>query len=261
MAKIDLAEISSGYNITKVNENFQAIEDELNNNVLYRDNPDDEDNALESDIDANDHRILNLPAPLSASEPIRLQEFEDIEGTLKDYVEEAEGYRDEVIEAANEVEVNTAIASAAAESAEDSALQAEVTLGLVEAVAVELGSLINTGEWSADTEYMVGAIWQHPTDLDWYYVLSTYTSDSSDPDVDVASGNVSLYSGSISSYNYVTVNTILGDKLTYNSPLFDDVDVADIALGLIVEGSSTPQIDAAYGKLDEQLGFLVEGEV
>lgn len=95
MAKIELSDISSGYNLSKVNENFQKIEDALNDEVLYRDNPVGEDNALQTNIDANNKRILNLPDPVSASEPIRKQEWDQTVGLAEQYRDEAEGFKDE----------------------------------------------------------------------------------------------------------------------------------------------------------------------
>ena len=92
MAKIDLSNITSGYNLTKINENFQKVEDALNGEVLYRDNPDGEDNSLQSDLDANNKRILNLPDPISASEPIRKQEWDQTVGLAEQYRDEAESW-------------------------------------------------------------------------------------------------------------------------------------------------------------------------
>lgn len=74
MAKITLNSILSGFNLSKVNDNFQKIEDELNERVLYRDNPPGESNTLKTDVDANSHHIFNLPAPITDNEPARLKD-------------------------------------------------------------------------------------------------------------------------------------------------------------------------------------------
>lgn len=60
MPKITLDDTSSGYNLSKINSNFQKIEDELNNKVMYRNNPVGEANQLESDVDANGKKIYNV---------------------------------------------------------------------------------------------------------------------------------------------------------------------------------------------------------
>lgn len=59
MSKIDLDPITSGYNLSKINANFQKIEDELNNKVLYRDSPAGEPNSMSSNLDMNSKSILN----------------------------------------------------------------------------------------------------------------------------------------------------------------------------------------------------------
>jgi len=70
MSKIDLDTISSGYQSTvNLNDNFQSIEDELNNKVLYRDNPEGEPNQMLNDLDMDSNRIINLPSAASNNEP------------------------------------------------------------------------------------------------------------------------------------------------------------------------------------------------
>ena len=59
MAKIVLSDVASGYNRQRINENFQALEDELNNKVLYRDNPAGQANVMTNDLDMNSNDVLN----------------------------------------------------------------------------------------------------------------------------------------------------------------------------------------------------------
>lgn len=77
MSKIVLDDTAGGYNLSKINDNFQKIEDALNNEVLYRDNPDGEPNAMSNDLDMNGNRIFNLPEPVSPSEAARLQDVQN----------------------------------------------------------------------------------------------------------------------------------------------------------------------------------------
>jgi hypothetical protein len=70
--KIELDSVLGGYSLTKINENFQRIQDEFNNKVLYRDNVDGEANTLEDDIDVNSKRLYNLGAPQYATDAARL---------------------------------------------------------------------------------------------------------------------------------------------------------------------------------------------
>lgn len=60
MSKIELNNVSSGYNLAEINVNFQKIEDALNNLVLYRNPPDGEPNTMEKPLDVNGQAIINV---------------------------------------------------------------------------------------------------------------------------------------------------------------------------------------------------------
>lgn len=61
MAKLTLPTISSGYaTTTQLNNAFDAIETELQNKVLYRNNPVGEPNVMEQDLDMNGNKIINV---------------------------------------------------------------------------------------------------------------------------------------------------------------------------------------------------------
>ena len=63
MAKITLDDITSSFASTSLfQSNFTAIEDELNDKVLYRDNPTGEANQMMNDLDMNSNDILNIDA-------------------------------------------------------------------------------------------------------------------------------------------------------------------------------------------------------
>lgn len=60
MAKLTLPTISSGYaTTTQLNNAFNQIETELQDKVLYRDNPAGEPNQMEADLDMNGNAIIN----------------------------------------------------------------------------------------------------------------------------------------------------------------------------------------------------------
>lgn len=60
MAKIDLNTVSSGYlSQAALNANFAAIEDEFQNKVLYRDNPNGEPNSMQTHLDMNGFNVIN----------------------------------------------------------------------------------------------------------------------------------------------------------------------------------------------------------
>lgn len=61
MAKLSISNITSGFaSTTALNNAFDAIETELNNKVLYRNNPEGEANQMENDLDMNGNDILNV---------------------------------------------------------------------------------------------------------------------------------------------------------------------------------------------------------
>lgn len=63
MAKITIPDVTAGFSsVSRINTSFQQVEDELNNNVLYRRNPTGESNEMHNDLDMNCHDVLNAGA-------------------------------------------------------------------------------------------------------------------------------------------------------------------------------------------------------
>jgi hypothetical protein len=60
--KIVLNKPTSGFNLAAINDNFDKIEEALQEQVLYRNNPVGEPNTVQTDIDMNGKTILNLAA-------------------------------------------------------------------------------------------------------------------------------------------------------------------------------------------------------
>lgn len=61
MAKITIDDILAAFaSTTAINARFDQVEDELNNKVLYRDNPVGEPNSMSNDLDMNGNDILNV---------------------------------------------------------------------------------------------------------------------------------------------------------------------------------------------------------
>ena len=59
MSKITISSIGSLNSLTKINDAVQSVTGELNNKVLYRDNPDGEANQMENELDMNSNDIAN----------------------------------------------------------------------------------------------------------------------------------------------------------------------------------------------------------
>ena len=125
MAKIVLSDVASGYNRQRINENFQALEDELNNKVLYRDNPAGQPNVMVNDIDMNSYDVLN--AGTVAVQAITLAGV-NYSTVLDGKVTEASGFADasetSSVSSAGYASNSSASASASASSASASATSA-----------------------------------------------------------------------------------------------------------------------------------------
>lgn len=77
MAKITLSDILGSFaSVVGINSRLQQVEDELNNKVLYRDNPIGEDNAMQNDIDMNGNSIVNIASVSFIDSPNFLSETE-----------------------------------------------------------------------------------------------------------------------------------------------------------------------------------------
>ncbi len=77
MAKITLQDITDrqvSSNVTVINANSDLVSDAIEN-TLSRDGT--SPNEMEANLDMNSHRILNLPAPVDDTEPIRLIDLEN----------------------------------------------------------------------------------------------------------------------------------------------------------------------------------------
>jgi len=77
MPKIVIDEIASGYSLSKINDQFNKIETYINDKVMSRDS-DGNANAMSEDLDMNSNQILNLPTPVSPTDPVRLQDIPNL---------------------------------------------------------------------------------------------------------------------------------------------------------------------------------------
>lgn len=74
MSDIVLGNIGSGFNRSKINSNFDKIEDVINNGVLHLVGG---NNVLQQNIDMDSNRIVNLPEALNNTEPVTLKQLND----------------------------------------------------------------------------------------------------------------------------------------------------------------------------------------
>lgn len=75
---VELNDITSGYSTGLINDNFQLVEDELNNNVLRRQGlATGEANHMEVGLDMNSNFVYNLPEPVLEHQAARLQDVQN----------------------------------------------------------------------------------------------------------------------------------------------------------------------------------------
>lgn len=84
MSDIELDAIRSGYNLSKINTNFNKIQEAINSHILHLNG---ENNVMLQDLDMNSNRIYNLPRPANLTEPLRLGDLSGGLGLLtKPYI-------------------------------------------------------------------------------------------------------------------------------------------------------------------------------
>lgn len=94
MPKIVLDNISTLERLAKINENFQKIEDYINNKVYSR-QADGNPNYLFDNLDVNNKSLLNLPEASSPTDPVRQVDMENyLEDEFVDYLKREYGLGD-----------------------------------------------------------------------------------------------------------------------------------------------------------------------
>lgn len=116
MAKITLPSIASGYNPATINSNFQLIASALNERVLYRVNVGSEPNQMINMLDMNNFRIINLPEPLTDTEPFRKKDGTVFSGQMDAKVALAQGYANQASVSAGQAAVSAVQAASSAAS-------------------------------------------------------------------------------------------------------------------------------------------------
>lgn len=185
-----------------LNDNFTRISEVLED-VLSRDGT--SPNTMTATLDMNSNRIVNLPFPLSPSEPARLQDISDVSTDLNELFQDAEDILDEAI-ATSAAIVPAAEASASAASASEIAAAASAVTAQAAAtdsatyaakrVATSSTSLsIGTGSkvftTQADKDFIVGnyvIATRGTSDFMWGQVAS-YTGTTLTLTVEATSGS------------------------------------------------------------------------
>lgn len=198
MAKLVLADLTNLENqtsaVTTINNNMALIETAIEN-TLSRDGT--SPNEMEENLDMNSNRILNLPAAVDDTEPVRKLEFDVVQGSIEDL-------EDAVAQAENAA-AQAQAAQAAAESAVSTteALVAEAEQAVVDAqeqaekLRSESTSSVEIGTGSKvftidEDDYFVPGMYVMISNDDTNYMfgeITSYTGDQLTVDVDVTNGS------------------------------------------------------------------------
>lgn len=145
MSKIILDNVVSGYDLSKINSNFQKIADTLNQLVLFRNNPIGEINQLETSIDANNNTIYNVLTPTQNTHVANKKYVDDVV---------TPGLSPLVIEAqtqANLASTSATQAASSATAAASSASQAQTYQTTASTYATNASISANSAATSAST--------------------------------------------------------------------------------------------------------------
>lgn len=202
MSKIVLNDVTNLNSLSVINDNFDKIEQELQNKVMYRNNPDGEPNTLETDVDANDVNIYNVNEITAASilvdgEPVL---------TSGNLIEATEAAVDAAESATNSAATAAADAIAANASAEEAAASA---------ASVNAANIV------------------HKTDNETVNGVKTFTS--------TIVGSVSGNAGTVTNGVYTSGDqTIVGTK-TFSSPIAADItgNAVTVTNGVYTIGNQT----------------------
>lgn len=142
MSKIVLNDVTNLNALSVINDNFDKLEQELQNKVLYRDNPDGEPNTLENDVDANGNSLYNIQdLTITGSFTVNGLNIEEV------ITEATQGIEDNALAAEN-----AAIAAGiSAASANTSANSAAASASTATTKASEAGSSATSAASSATT--------------------------------------------------------------------------------------------------------------
>lgn len=80
MAKINLENVAGGYNLSAINNNFDLLENTINENLLSRAGVGSNPNEMKVPLDMNSNRIYNVPDPIEDHEAVN-------KGWLEDHVQ------------------------------------------------------------------------------------------------------------------------------------------------------------------------------
>ena len=79
--EISLTDVTSGYNLSKINNNFRILQDAINNRLVHRDGT----NELEADLDFNSHKAINVGGLIVDGKDI-IEEINNAYDSIEDFL-------------------------------------------------------------------------------------------------------------------------------------------------------------------------------
>ena len=79
--EITLTDVTSGYNLSKINNNFKILQDAINNRLVHRDGT----NELEADLDFNSHKAINVSSIVVDGKDI-IEEINNAYDSIEDFL-------------------------------------------------------------------------------------------------------------------------------------------------------------------------------
>lgn len=79
--EITLTDVTSGYNLSKINNNFRILQDAINNRLVHRDGT----NELEADLDFNSHKAINVGSLIINGKDI-IDEINNAYNSIEDFL-------------------------------------------------------------------------------------------------------------------------------------------------------------------------------
>ena len=79
--EITLTDVTSGYNLSKINNNFKILQDAINNRLVHRDGT----NELEADLDFNSHKAINVGSLIVDGKDI-IEEINNAYDSIEDFL-------------------------------------------------------------------------------------------------------------------------------------------------------------------------------
>lgn len=153
MSKIVLNDVTNLNTLSVINDNFDKLEQELQNKVLYRNNPEGEPNALQNDVDANGNSIYNVQdLTITGDFTVNGQDISVVISEAVAGIEENATAAENAALAAGVSAANALASANAADISEANALASQTSATASASTATTQAGIATTGATTATTQ-------------------------------------------------------------------------------------------------------------